>query len=318
MSSQNEIYAGDEVWVHWFEKCAVGRCAVVERRKLKRQIESAFFNEAFNRHGISRADYGDEDICSLFDTYFWLHGNDNVKLGRRKSKIEKPLKEYYDDRINPFDGESLKKIVCGTFFSGSCGLIKDVVRESIPLVKGWQPRWVTLSNGKKKLEWIKPLAKKRDDDGNSRNCIEGCVPSNDPGFQGVKIDGKPRVPIMYDDAYSFLAKKEDEWMPIVNELLDFLCENEERSVPILVYAVVYGIKATSKALQHLVGVKHVRLQAKMNLMRDKMARFFRTRRLSVADVADTVFLSVLRLEAERRTEGSAKNVLNAEVEENWG
>ena len=313
MSSKNEIYAGDVAWKHWFEKCAVGRCATAEQATLKRQIESAFFNEAFYRHGISRADYGDEDVCNLFDSYFWLYGNRNSKSGKRKSKIEKPLKEYFDDRIDPSDGEGLKKIVCGTFFSSECGLIKDVVRESVSLVKGWQPRWITLPNGKKKLEWVKPLAKRNNDNGNGEDCIEGHIHTDAPGSPGVKIDGKTYVPTVYDDAYSFLAKKEDELISIVRELLDFLCENQDRSVPILMYAVVHGIKATSDVLQRLVGVKHVRLQKRMNLMREKMARFFRTKGLSVTDVVDTVFLSVLRCEASRRAGDAAMNALNDEI-----
>lgn len=317
MSSKSEIYAGDEAWRHWFDKCAVGRCAADEQAALKRQIESAFFNEGFNRHGISRSDYGDEDVCSLFDTHFWLYGNDNSKSGRRQSKIEKPFKEYLHDRIDLSDGESLKKIVCGTFFSGQCGLIRDIVRESIPLVKGWQSRWITLPNGKKKLEWVKPLAKRNNEDGNGEDCLEGRIHTDAPGSQGVKIDGKPYVPIVYDNAYSFLAQKEEAWTPIVNELLDFLCENADRSVPILVYAVVHDIKATSEALQHLVGVKHVRLQKKMNLMREKMAGFFRTKSLSVADVVDTVFLSVLCREAARRADSATINALNDEIQEEW-
>ena len=316
MSSPNEIYASDAAWKHWFEKCAVGRCPAAEQGSLKKQIESAFFNEAFNRHGISRADYGDEDVCGLFDTYFWLYGNSDSKSGRRKSRIEKPLKEYCYDRIDPSDGESLKKIVCGTFFSGKCGLIKDIVRESVPLVKGWQPKWITLSNGKKRLEWVKPLAQKRDD-GNGEDYIEGRIHADDPESHGIKINGKPYVPIMYDDAYSFLAQKEDEWTPIVNGLLDFLCEKQDRSVPILVYAVLHDIKAKSKVLQRFAGVKAGQLHKKMNLVREKMARFFRTRRLSVADVVDTVFLSVLRREASRRAGGTAISALNDEIEEEW-
>lgn len=313
MRCKNEIYAGDEAWTHWFKKCAVGRCAVGEQAALKRQIESAFFNEAFNRHGVSRSDYDDEDVCSLFDTHFWLHGNANSKSGRRASKIKKPLKEYLHDRIDISDGESLKKIVCGTFFSSQCGLIKDIVRESVTLVKGWQPRWITLPNGKKKLEWVKPIVKRNNDDGNGEDCIEGRIHTNAPRSQGIKIDGKPYVPIVYDDAYLFFAQKEEEWTPIVNGLLDFLCENMDRSVPILVYAVLHGIKAKSETLQRLADVKAVRLQAKMNLVKEKMARFFRTRNLSVADVPDTVFLSVLRREAAGRIEGSVIKALNNEI-----
>lgn len=317
MSSQNEIYAGDAVWKHWFEKCAVVRCATDEQTKLRRQIESAFFNEAFNRHGISRADYGDEDVCSLFDTHFWLYGNSNSKSGRRKSKIEKPLKEYCYDRIDPSDGESLKKLVCGTFFSGKCGLIKDIVRGSVPLVKGWQPRWITLLNGEKRLVWVKPLAQKDDDDGNGVDCINGRIHADDPGSHGIKVNGKPYVPIVYDDAYSFLAQKEDEWTPIVNELLDYLCENRAPSVPILVYAVLHGIKAKSNVLQRLTGVKAGQLQKKMNLVKENAASFFRARSLSVTDVLDTVFLSVLRHEASRRTGDAALNALNDEIREEW-
>ena len=59
------------------------------------------------------------------------------------------------------------------------------------------------------------------------------------------------------------------------------------------------------------------LQEKMNLVRKKMASFFRTRSLSVTDVVDTVFLSVLRREASRRAEGTAVNALNDEIEEEW-
>ena len=211
----------------------------------------------------------------------------------------------------------MKKIVCGTFFSSECGLIKDVVRESVSLVKGWQPRWITLPNGKKKLEWVKPLTQRSDDDDNSKDCIEGRIHTGDSEFHGVRIDGKMYVPIMHEDAYSFLAQKEDEWRPIVNELLDFLCENQDLSVPILVYAVLYGIKAKSKTLQRFAGVKAVRLQAKMNLVKEKMASFFMAKSLSATDVVDTVFLSVLHYEASIRAGSTAINALNDEVQEEW-
>ena len=315
MIREKEIYASDDAWEHWFEKCAVGRCAREEKFALRRQIESAFFREVarYQHEGVSRADYEDEDICSLFDAHFWLYGVD-ARSGRRSSGIEKPLKEYYYDRIDPSDNESLKKIICGTFFSKQCGLIKDVVRESVQLVKGWQPRWTTTPDGKKILEWVKPLGR-NDDNGNGEDCIEDRLRADQPAFREVRIKGNPYVPIVHDDANSSLGQMESEWRPIVAMLFDFLCENGDKTVPILVYAMLYGISPQSAVVQRLIGVKQGRCYEKYNRVRARMAEFFKRNDLTSSDVVDTAFLSVLRREAARRAGRAVIDALHEEIQE---
>ena len=204
--AEEEIYASDEAWEHWFDKCAVKRCTTYEQERLRRQIESAFKKQLSQYDDVTAADYAQEDICDLFDIHFHMHGTeDNPKA----------LKSYYRDRINPNDAEGLKKLICGTLLSPRCGRIKDIVRETIPLVKGWKARWETLPDGRKILVWERPLnILPRDYDGDDES--EAQVIEN-------------RLPSVFPDAYATSDSDMPYWRSQAHRMLNFLSRKSVRS-----------------------------------------------------------------------------------------
>lgn len=283
MTEGAEIYASDEAWEHWFEKCAVKRCSLAEQRRLSKQIESAFFREVGRHSGMTRGDYEREDVCDLFDQHFYLHGDvDNPKA----------LKAYYMDRIDASDPNGMKKIICGTFFSPNCGRIKTIVLETIPLVKGWRARWKNTPEGKM-LIWERPPELEDED------------------------EPRQKEPVCYRDAGVALDNRKSVWRRIAIGLLDFLeaeSENDVSEVAILVYAVVNGVSASSLKLQRLLGVKQVQCYNKMKRMREKMRC-----RLIKDDVmsTDAPLIFALRDEVLRRIEPSVLESLKTEVGEEY-
>lgn len=281
MMEAAEMYASDGAWVHWFEKCAVKRCSVVEQGRLRKQIESAFFREVGRHSGVTRCDYEREDVCDLFDQHFYLHGD---------ADSPKALKAYYTDRIDTGDPNGMKKIICGTFFSPNCGRIKTIVLETIPLVKGWRARWKNTPEGKI-LIWERPL---------------------EPDSEGEQ---QQKEPVSYHDAGVALDNRKSAWRRIAIGLLNFLkaeSENDVSEVAILVYAIVNGVSASSLKLQRLLGVKQVQCYNKMKRMREKMRCH-----LIKDDVmsTDVPLIFALRDEILRRIEPAVLESLKTEVGE---
>lgn len=283
MAEEYEIYASDAAWEHWFEKCAVKLCSPIEQGRLRTQIESAFFRELHRYDGVTAKDYGQEDICDIFDQYFYLHGN---------ADKPKAQKAYFWDRIDPNAPDALKMLVCGTFFSHSRGRIKDIVRETIPFVKGWRPTWKNTPKGKK-LIWERPQEPVSEDN--------FCV----------------KEPVVYHDAGLALDRRRSTWRRIAIKLLDFLLlegENARHEVAILVYAIVNGVSPSNAELQRLLGVKQVQCYKKMNVMRERMRRH-----LIENDVmpTDSALIFALRDEVSRRMQPSALEILRSEVGEEY-
>jgi len=283
MAEEDEIYASDAAWEHWFDKCAVKLCSLDEQSRLRRQIESAFKRELLRHKGVFAADYENEDICALFDQYFYLHGN----IDRPKA-----LKVYYWDRIDLNVPDGLKKLICGTFFSHNCGKIRDIVRETIPLVKGWHQRWKNTPEGKK-LIWEHSLELIAGD--------ESC----------------PKEPVVYHDAGLRLDCRRKTWRRMAITLFDFLSPESEKGryeVAILAYAIVNGVSPSNARLQKLLGVKQVQCYKKVNMMREQMRRHFVENGVVPTDSA---LIFALRDEVIRRMEPSALEILESEVGEEY-
>ena len=284
-----ERYAGDEAWKHWFEMCAVNRCTNDEQMLLKQQVESAFMRELlrYRNLGVMTEDYASEDICSLFDAFFYLHGiTDNPK----------PLKAYYCDRIDPADLDGLKKIVCGTFFSPRRGRIKDIVRETITLVKGWKIRWVTTDDGKKKPEWCE-------------------LPLNPPPESVTEEDLDRRMPVCNDDAFAVLCRKKESWVQSARNMMNEFCgqsEKSSREVPILMYTILRGVSPSSTNLQKLLGVRQVQTYKKVTGMKELMRDWFVRNQIVQAD---TGIIPALRDEVDRRIDQGVVELLNNDIDE---
>lgn len=252
-----ENYAGHEAWRNWFELCAVKKCRTNEQRALVRQIGSALA-QALQRYGLTPRDFAGEDLSDLFDIHFILQGS---------KKNPKPLKSYYLARVNPKDDEALKKLVCGTFFSQQCGLVRDLARKVIPLVKGWMPHKV---DGK--IVWEAPLELKFDDDG---------------------CEVPPPEQVSLPDVI-----KEDArvWYRHVAAVFKAIGGNNTTDAPLLVYAIANGIRPYNKVVWRILGVKAVMANRRYHQALEAMAAYMKKTKLSFEDVD---FVSALIAESEK-------------------
>jgi len=139
-SGRQDIYAGDDAWREWFEVCFVDGCAAADT--LREQIASAMYAQ-LARFGFSRADVDGMDPVLHFDGYFLLTGS------REKPK---PLKLYFKHRMD-LEDRPLDEFVCGTLFGSGRGRIHDIVRDWIAAAKGWKPRSVRDTDGRRRLLW---------------------------------------------------------------------------------------------------------------------------------------------------------------------
>ena len=138
----NDRYAGDEAWTEWFEICSVAGCSPEHAAALRAQVESALFAQ-LSRSGFSPADIGSDDPVAFFDSYFKLKG---------AKDSPKPLKSYFRYRIET-EGIRLVDFVCGTLFGSASGRVRDIVTDWISTCKGWKPRTVTKTDGRRHLVW---------------------------------------------------------------------------------------------------------------------------------------------------------------------
>ena len=141
-TEQNNIYAGDEAWREWFDACAVSRCNAANASRLGAQIAAAMYSQ-LARFGISRYEIGEDDPVSIFDSYFMLKGSRDPG---------KPLKSYFAHRIE-VEGLRLLDFVCGTLFGARSGRVHDIVADWIASIKGWKPRSLRGSDGRRHVVW---------------------------------------------------------------------------------------------------------------------------------------------------------------------
>ena len=137
----NDRYAGDDAWTEWFDICSVAGCCGACAARLAAQISSAMYAH-LARAGVSREDAGDDPVA-FFDSYFKLRGSRDAK---------KPLKSYFLHRIKD-EGIEMSDFVCGTLFGSGSGRIRDIVVDWVAAIKGWKPRTVCGSDGRRRLVW---------------------------------------------------------------------------------------------------------------------------------------------------------------------
>ena len=139
-SGRQDLYAGDDSWREWFDVCFVDGCATAAA--LRAQIASAMYAQ-LARFGFARADVEGIDPVLHFDAYFMLTGS--------RSK-PKPLKLYFRHRME-MEERPLDEFVCGTLFGSSSGRIHDIVRDWLATAKGWKPRSVRDTDGRRHVVW---------------------------------------------------------------------------------------------------------------------------------------------------------------------
>lgn len=135
-------YAGDKAWREWFDKCSASRCGEKSAKRLREQISSAMLAR-LTRLGLRVEDSHGDDPVAFFDSYFALKGSRDAP---------KPLKAYFLYRINA-TGMRLVDFVCGTLFGSMSGRIHDIVVEWVATLKGWRPRSLRGSDGRRHFIW---------------------------------------------------------------------------------------------------------------------------------------------------------------------
>ena len=138
----NDRYAGDEAWQDWFAICSVAGCGAENAAKLRKQVESGMLAQLM-RYGFAAEDAAGDDPVAFFDGYFKLKGS---------REAPKPLKSYFAYRIAA-DGLRMVNFVCGTLFGSGSGRIHDIVLDWIATLKGWKPRSLRGTDGKRHLVW---------------------------------------------------------------------------------------------------------------------------------------------------------------------
>lgn len=240
-----EIYAGTEAWRNWFELCAVKKCRTEDQKKLVRQITSSL-TLALSRYGLKPADFEHEDLSDLFDIHFVLQG--------RKTD-PKPLKSYYLARIDAKSDEQMKQLICGTFFSAKRGIVRDLARSIIPLVKGWTPHKL---HGK--IVWEAPLEKRFDDEGKEIEAHEPVVQPEPPA----------------DDPKA--------WNRDVVGIFKAVGGKRKTDAPLLVYSIANGIRPYNEVVWKHLGVKSVMANRKFHQALEAMASYMKKRKLTFEDI----------------------------------
>ncbi len=155
MAKPGDMYAGDEAWSEWFERCAVSRCRAVQRNALVSEIMPAMLSHA-SRYGVSREEALHGDLVSEFDAYFCLAGSRDVR---------KPLKSYYRYRM-AVERIEMRDFVLGMIFGSRTGRINDIARSFVAVIKGWKARTRTNADGTRSLEWERSAGEVIEDGGN--------------------------------------------------------------------------------------------------------------------------------------------------------
>ena len=195
-SGRQDLYAGDDAWREWFDVCFVDGCA--NAAALREQVASAMYAQ-LARFGFTRADVEGADPVLHFDAYFMLTGS--------RSK-PKPLKLYFQHRMAAED-RPLDEFVCGTLFGSGSGRIHDIVRDWLATVKGWKPRSIRDTDGKRHLVWERAAEV---DDARDQSVALLChvtahdIPITSPEVLAALGVGKSRAYVLKETCMKMIAK----------------------------------------------------------------------------------------------------------------
>ena len=228
-------HAGDDAWREWFEVCFVDGCDAAPA--LREQVASAMYAQ-LARFGFTRADVEGADPVLHFDAYFMLTGS------RGKPK---PLKLYFKHRMAAED-RPLDEFVCGTLFGSGSGRIHDIVRDWLATTKGWKPRSVRDTDGKRHLVWER--AAEVDD---ARETI------------GV-VSWRPGAAL---DRAVLWALSHEMFSAVAKEI-----KVEKQSVALLCHVTAHDIPITTPEVLAALGVGKSRAYVLKETCMKKIAKFF--------------------------------------------
>ena len=244
-------YAGDAAWSEWFSACAVARCRPDTGGRLRAQVVSAMFAQ-LARYGFTRDDACGDDPVAAFDSYFRLKGS---------RETGKPLKLYFAHRIKT---EKLRMVdfVCGTLFGALSGRIHDIVIDWIATLKGWKPRSLRGSDGRRQLVW---------ENAGSEDVSE--LERADAADPAELLDVEP------------FRKKAESLVAFVSRKI----KAEKRSVALLYYATAQDIPITAEAVLEVLGTAKSRAYA----LREKAMEVLRRELGKDGDAASPLFARIL-------------------------
>ena len=243
-SGRQDLYAGDDAWREWFEVCFVDGCAAAEA--LRAQVASAMCAQ-LARFGFTRADVEGTDHVLHFDAYFLLMGS--------RSK-PKPLKLYFRHRME-LEDRPLDEFVCGTLFGSGSGRIHDIVRDWLATAKGWKPRSVRDTEGKRHLVW------------------ERAAEADDARETAGAVVWQPGDEI---DRAVLWALSHEMFSEVAKEI-----KVEKRSVALLCHVTAHDIPITTPEVLAALGVGKSRAYVLKETCMKKIAKYFADKGIALND-----------------------------------
>ena len=243
-SGRQNLYAGDRAWWEWFEVCYVDGCAAAAA--LREQIASAMYAQ-LARFGFTRADVEGMDPVLHFDAYFLLTGS--------RSK-PKPLKLYFRHRME-LEDRPLDEFVCGTLFGSGSGRVHDIVRDWLATAKGWKPRSVRDTEGRRHLVW------------------ERAAEADDVRETAGAVAWRPGDAI---DRAVLWALSHEMFLEVAKEI-----KVEKRNVALLCHVTAHDIPITTPEVLAALGVGKSRAYVLKETCMKKIAKFFADKGIALND-----------------------------------
>ena len=264
----SDLYAGDEAWLQWFDRCAVHLCDEQWRGPLWEEIGSALERAVREKH-VRNANLARDYICNYFDAYFKLRG---------AAEVDKPRKRQIESRI-PDAPHGLRGIVLGALMTGE---VRTMAREIKTDVDEGENVWrVDPVTGRKRLVVVSVDASPpgTGDDGSASLSDILCAP------EAPSADEALDAQWYKTSAERFLREAADE-------------ETDEKILAAAaIYVRAYGIPVYRPVVGRLMGgVQNVAAGNKINKILEMLRRFCKMHDICPTNIQ---FAQILAQSAER-------------------
>ena len=264
----SDLYAGDEAWLQWFDRCAVHLCDEQWREPLWAEIGNALERAVREKH-VRNANLARDYIRDYFDTYFKLRG---------AAEVDKPRKRQIESRI-PDAPDGLRGIVLGALMSGE---VRTMAREIKTAVDEGENIWrVDPATGRRVLVVVSADAPPpgTGDDGSASLANVLCAPEAPSADEALDAQWYRTC------AERFLREAAGE-------------ENDEKILAATaIYVRTYGIPVYRPVVGRLMGgVQNVAAGNKINRIFERLRRFCKMHDICATNIQ---FAQILAQSAER-------------------
>ena len=263
-----DLYAGDEAWLQWFDRCAVHLCDEQWRGPLWEEIGSAL-ERAVREKRVRNANLARDYVRNYFDTYFKLRG---------AAEVDKPRKRQIESRI-PDAPDGLRGIVLGALMSGE---VRTMAREIKTVVDWGENVWR-----------VNPVTGER----------EVVVVSADAPPPGTGDGGSASLAdvLCAPEAPSVDEALDAQWYRTCAKRFLLEVAGEKKDEKILVAAAIYvrtyGIPVSRPVVGRLMGgVQNVAAGNKINRILEMLRRFCKMHDICATNIQ---FSQILAQSAER-------------------